>query len=168
MSELHLTPLRVIPENIPGELKRKRQWVNWKFEMRDGKEKKVPKRPNGRNAESDNPATWSSFRTCLNAFVSGSQFKGIGFVFNYDYTGIDFDNCIDRLTGRIIDPFVEEWIGRCNSYTEYSQSGDGLHIILRGVKPGNKCVRTRDSVKIEMYDHGRFFIMTGDVYRRQE
>jgi putative DNA primase/helicase len=47
-----------------------------------------------------------------------------------------------------------------DTYTERSQSGDGIHFIVKGQKPGDKCKHTRR--KIELYDKHRFFVMTGE------
>jgi putative DNA primase/helicase len=134
------------PEDIPEELKEKRRWVNWNFEIRDGKQTKVPKQPNGRNADSTDPGTWSDFEKCLRALDNGSRFKGIGFVFNHDYTGTDFDDCV---TNRVItNPDVARLVARLNSYTEYSQSERGLHVINKAIKPGLTC--RKSGSKVEM------------------
>jgi len=154
------------PENIPQELKDRPQWVNWKIELRDGKETKVPKQSNGWNADSTVPATWTDFDASQSALKGGSRFGGVGFVFDGDFTGIDFDNCVDPLTGEIIDDDVARWVRQLNSYTEYSPSGRGLHVIIKARKPGPRCSKTLNAngLKIEMYDVGRFFCMTGDVF----
>src|SRR5664279_3659691 len=96
--------MTLAPENIPQELMDKRQWVNWDLVIRDGKQTKVPKQPNGRNADSTDPGTWSDFETCVGALENGSRFRGIGFVFNHDYTGTDFDDCVKN--GEITNPDV--------------------------------------------------------------
>ena len=152
--------MTLAPENIPQELKDKRQWVNWDFEIRDGKQTKVPKQPNGRNADSTDPGTWSDFETCLRSLDNGSRFKGIGFVFNHDYTGTDFDDCVTN--GAITKPDIVRLVARLNSYTEYSQSRRGLHVINNAAKPGVTC--RKSGSKVEMYDSGRFFCMTGDLF----
>lgn len=149
-----------VPENIPQELMDKRQWVNWDLEIRDGKQTKVPKQPNGRNADSTDPGTWSDFDTCMRALENGSRFKGIGFVFNHDYTGTDFDDCVRN--GGIINPDVARLVAQLNSYTEYSQSGRGLHVINNATKTGVTC--RNGGSKVEMYDSCRFFCMTGDLF----
>jgi putative DNA primase/helicase len=149
-----------VPENIPQELMDKRQWVNWDLEIRDGKQTKVPKQPNGRNADSTDPGTWSDFEACVGALENGSRFRGIGFVFNHDYTGTDFDDCV--LNGGIINPDVARLVAQLNSYTEYSQSKRGLHVINNATKPGVTC--RKSGSKVEMYDSGRFFCMTGDLF----
>jgi putative DNA primase/helicase len=44
------------------------------------------------------------------------------------------------------------------SYTEYSPSGKGIHIIGYGTKPLGRCRKG----KLEIYDTGRFFTVTGN------
>ncbi|PID20174.1 DNA primase [Sporosarcina sp. P3] len=59
------------------------------------------------------------------------------------------------------------------SYTEYSQSGNGIHVFLKGRKPGKRSKNTAKG--IELYDKERFIVMTGnhlqgtptDVHERQ-
>jgi len=51
------------------ELKQLKRWVCWKLTTLPGKEKptKVPYMPSGRKAESDDPATWSTYAERLAA-----------------------------------------------------------------------------------------------------
>src|SRR5215203_1732216 len=105
--------LRVNPDGIPDELKRRQQWVNWRLEERDGKTTKVPYNPRaGRKASSIDPATWSAFAAVVSAAKSGA-YTGIGFVFSSDdpYTGVDLDHCRDRETGEIA-PWAWKWVER--------------------------------------------------------
>ncbi|MEK3719274.1 phage NrS-1 polymerase family protein [Paenibacillus sp. FSL H8-0034] len=97
--------------------------------------------------------------TILNS--SAGQFDGIGFVFKEGggLTGIDLDKCIDPDTGAI-ESWAEDIIRGMDSYTEFSVSGTGFHIIVKGTIPGKK--NRKD--KIEMYDSQRFFVVTGNVF----
>jgi putative DNA primase/helicase len=150
---------------IPQELKVLEQWVNWKTEMRGDKETKIPCEPNGMHARTNTPWTWSPFEICVHAlanFNRDSQLKGIGFVLHSGYTGTDLDDCVDPETGQITDPDVERKIRLLNSYTEYSPSRRGLHVINRASKPGARC----KTGNFEMYDSDRFFTMTGDHFPR--
>lgn len=52
-----------------------------------------------------------------------------------------------------------EFIQTLSSYTEYSVSGTGIHIIAKGSFPEGG----RRKGNIEMYPDGRFFVMTGQV-----
>jgi primase-polymerase (primpol)-like protein len=69
------------------------------------------------------------------------------------FTGIDFDDCLEN--GKI-QPAVEETIEALDSYTEYSPSRSGLHVIVRGRLPGKNSKRAN----IELYDKERFFTIT--------
>ncbi len=142
---------------IPVALKDLSQWVCWRAEPREGKTTKVPVNPfTGGAASSTNPDTWSDYTTACTAAAQGGL--GIGFVFSLDdsIVGVDLDQCREPHTG-----MIEEWackiIERLDSYTEISPSGTGVHIYVIGTLPpgGNR------RGHIEMYDHGRFFTVTG-------
>ena len=138
-------------QKIPKELTQLNQWVCWKkINKKDGKATKIPINPyNGRNAKSNDKRTWSDFITAINS-VGLFDLDGIGFMFDAGYFGVDLDDCSDSLK--------TEFINELQSYTEISQSGNGIHIICKGKLPeGN---RRRNNV--EMYDSGRFFVMTGN------
>ena len=52
------------------------------------------------------------------------------------------------------------------SYTEYSPSGKGLHILFKLNESLSEfgTHRRNDELGIEMYDSGRFFTVTGNMY----
>jgi putative DNA primase/helicase len=153
--------LGVFPENIPDELKRREQWVNWRLEKRDGKPTKVPRDARtGRRADSTNSDTWSTFGAVLGA-LERKVHDGIGFVFSSGdpYSGIDLDHCIDIETGEIA-PWAWEWVERFDGYTEISPSGRGLHIIVKGKAPRNG-KKTIGNKTVEIYSAERFFTVTG-------
>ncbi|MGI2295116.1 phage/plasmid primase, P4 family [Paenibacillus sp. GXUN7292] len=149
-------------ENIPDELKRRNQWVLWKLEKRQnaGKPTKVMYSVNGNKAASNKPETWSSFQTVLDEYhkLPGS-YSGIGYVFSEvdPYTGVDLDDCVieQKLVGGARDIIL-----KLDSYTERSQSGNGVHVLVKAEKPGKKCKNTKAG--FEMYDRERFFVVTGD------
>lgn len=142
-------------EIIPEELKKIDRWVCWQMEERDGKLTKVPYNPmSGGRAMSNNPATWGTF---YDAVEKSSSFDGIGFMFNGDgIVGVDIDHCKEN---GIMSDVARDIINTLDSYTEYSQSGNGIHIICYGKLPSGR--KRKDSV--EMYETGRFFVMTGNV-----
>lgn len=144
---------------IPQELKERSQWVLWNIELREDKETKIPYQSNGQHAKANDPSTWTSFKTVYQALENDNGFDGVGFVFSDhdDYAGLDFDNCVDPITGEIIDPQVKRWVRDLDSYTEYSQSQSGLHVIVKGRIPGPH----RRQGNVEMYHTGRYFCMTG-------
>jgi putative DNA primase/helicase len=143
---------------IPQELKDSSSWVIWKEETRDGKPTKVPYNPRtGKKAAPNNPSTWGTYDEAQSA-VKAYGVNGLGFVFSESdaFTGIDLDKCRDSETGEM-EPWVKEIISQLNSYTEISPSGTGVHILIKGQLPYG----SRRKGKIEMYDTGRYFTMTG-------
>lgn len=170
-------------KKIPQELIERNQWVLWNVERKlddEGNPKvnkdtgeieytKLPYQKNGWKAKATDPNTWTSYD--LASKVSGG-YSGIGYMLSTDdpYTAIDLDDCI--IDGEIQTEAMRI-VEALNSYTEYSQSGEGLHIFIKGEKPGS---RSKNSKKgIEMYSENRFMIMTGnhvestptDVNKRQ-
>lgn len=137
--------------NIPNELKEERNWVCWTTD-------KLPKNPHtGMNAQSNNPDTWGTFEEALNA-CNKYNFDGLGFVFDgKKYFGVDLDKCLDD------DDFITEFVETLGSYTEYSKSNLGIHIICKGKLPEGR----RRKGNVEMYCTGRYFIMTGNVYNEK-
>lgn len=151
--------------NIPRELKERRQWVCYRIEERDGNKTKVPYRTDkvgrGRGKTND-PETWHTFAEVLEAVGKPkNRFDGIGFVLSQDdpYTFIDFDHVVND---GVIEGWAREIIEKVASYTEFSQSGTGLHIIARAKKPGPRC-RTYKHPKFEMYDNVRLVVFTGNL-----
>lgn len=144
--------------NIPAELKERRQWCLWRYEdVGAAKPTKVPYQPNGRGTNVNDPSTWSAFQDVVNRFNAGG-YSGIGFVFSEDdpYTFIDLDDAEgDNATlQRQLKVFSE-----FNSYSEVSPSGNGLHIICKG-----SVAAGRRRSKIEVYSSQRYATMTGNVY----
>lgn len=149
-------------EQIPQELKALPNWICWDAvpDEKRGKIKKVPINAlTGGGAMSNNPSTWCNFDTAVRA---SEKHSGIGFMFGgCPYFGVDIDGKEEELeayqrgeNGNIIS----EFISTLQSYTEISQSGKGIHIICRGKLPK----RGRRKGSVEMYEDGRFFVMTGN------
>ena len=142
--------------SVPYELKLLPNWVGFKLISRVGslKKDKIPMNPKtGATAESNNPLSWTSYEVAKAEAVS-RRWDGVGFMFEAPYLGIDLDNCV--VDGKL-NEFATRIVEKCNSYTEYSPSKKGIHIITKGDKP-LRCKGTG----IEMYQTGRFFTMTGD------
>lgn len=156
-------------EKIPAELKALRNWVNFRFLDDPGKPghpKKVPIDPETlQTAKANDPGTWSSFERAAENAASGLC-DGIGFEFapapdGTSYFGVDLDGCEDAISAwkrGECDNIVAEFIMTLGSYAEYSVSGHGIHILCRGSLPEGG----RRRAGVEMYDSGRFFIMTGN------
>jgi putative DNA primase/helicase len=150
--------LDVRPEDIPEELKRRPQWVNWRAVKKpDGRLDKVPYTPGtSRKASSTDLMTWGTFEEAIDGL---DRFDGIGFVFcSADpYVGVDLDNCIDPETGEVA-VWAMQIIEGLDSYTELSPSGKGVHIIAKGNIPSSG----RRGL-FEMYRENRFLTMTGHL-----
>ncbi|WP_242300266.1 phage/plasmid primase, P4 family [Bacillus cereus group sp. BfR-BA-01448] len=159
---------------IPAELKALPQWILWKFETRNGKQTKVPCQVTGEMAQANNRRTWSTFATAVKFYLEG-DYDGIGFVFSRqdNYIGIDIDKCV--VDGKT-NAFATEIIDTLDSYTEFSPSGKGIHIIIKGSLPQSVLGTGRKNTKhgLEIYSYGRFFTFTGnrensnDVYDRTD
>jgi putative DNA primase/helicase len=142
--------------------------VLYRLVNRDGRTTKVPYCIDGRAASSTDPATWGIFDDVVAAFKAGG-FDGIGFVFTADddLAGIDLDHCRDPETGTI-EPWAQAIINMFpGAYVEISQSGTGVHLIVRAKLPEkfpNKRTGLGGEGKgaIEVYDRARYFVMTGN------
>ncbi len=166
------------------DLKKQRRWVLWRLEPVNGKDTKVPYQPNGRKAMANNPASWSTHAEC-DAVVS--RFSGVGVALGDGVIGVDYDKCCDAASGKF-SPGSREIIIALDSYSEFSQSGEGAHTLClaefpeeyRGVNTGKKgdaIVRGMlDFKQIEIKGTGFYFVVTGrhlsktpqDLMPRQE
>ncbi len=156
------SPTAKLENNVPEELRRRRQWVLWRYEERDGKQTKVPydartgKKKRASTADSE---TWSTFGAAVRALeLSPSGYDGVGFVFSSGdpYAGVDLDKCRDPETGEI-EEWAAEIVASLGGYVEGSPSGTGVHIVVRGEAPNKK------RGDIEAYSSRRYFTVTGDA-----
>lgn len=151
---------------IPEELKKRRQWVCWRYESdKQGKRTKVPLTIGGYGADSTDPADWYTFDDVQQA-QEANGFDGIGFVFSNqdDLVGIDLDDCIDG-EGGITDWALEILERFDGTYAEISPSKTGVKIWCRGTKLDNATSQAKvESGQIECYSHGRYFAVTGEIY----
>ncbi|PHF45844.1 phage/plasmid primase, P4 family [Bacillus toyonensis] len=148
--------------NIPIELRNLPQWVLWRKEKRDGKPTKVPYQINSKMAQANNRNTWSSFEIVVEKYKQGG-YDGIGFVFSKDdpFVGVDVDKCV--VDGDLSE-LAQEIMNIVPSYTEYSPSGKGIHIIAKGKIPlrGPGTGKKNPSIGLEIYRHGRYFTFTAN------
>jgi putative DNA primase/helicase len=173
-------------QNIPEELKALSQWVVWKAVPDYDKDMKLKPKPRkvpinvstGSGARPNDHSTWGTFEAVEEFLqewageehthfdrngveITGTVSKFPGFMFHQKdpYCGIDLDDCRDPDTGEVTS-WAKKIIDHFNSYTEFSQSGTGFHIIIKGMKPTGSICRKGD---IECYDRDRYFVFTGEV-----
>ena len=163
------TPVVVPPvwDSIPPDLAARQQWLLWKYEFKPGQTKpaKMPyyvqggRRTGGQGEDRDRMrlATLSVVRR---AYERGG-WSGIGFAFLPDdgLIGIDIDGAIDPETGAVTDRCANI-IKACNSFTEYSPSGKGVHIIVQGQTDTNKF----NPIGLEVFCKSQFFTFTANRY----
>lgn len=148
---------------VPYELKELKQWCLFKIEEQNGRDTKRPINAlTGGYAKSNDESTWHDFDTAIDGIKKHGA-DGIGFFFKEPYFGIDIDDVGKEIkeykTGNADHAnIVAEFIDVMGSYAEVSPSGAGIHIIAKGELPKQGSRKG----KVEMYDHGRFFTVTGD------
>lgn len=160
---------------IPQELRSRPQWCHTLPSDPDPLRKKAPRRAGNYLASDTRPSDWTTFeQACANAMAVGGQ---VGFIISEhdDLTCIDMDVVNEksqRDKGEPIDPALwttqkqlDRYWSICQafqSYTELSQSGNGLHTWVFGYI-GRGC--KRDGV--EVYSQERFMICTGNIVINQ-
>lgn len=166
-----------ILSEVPALLKSLPNWIWWRLEKsKDGADTKVPYVAGNwnRHASSTDPSTWTTFDEAVKGAVLSSA-QGIGFVIHgisveKKIVGFDLDGCRNPETGEITD-----WAGKLvhalDSYTEFTPSGTGIRIWVIGELPNGARVFNLslaagfgDKVKIEVFDHARYFTVTGQIY----
>ncbi len=153
-----------ICENIPQTLADRPQWLLWRFEAKEGQAKplKVPywaagarrSGTQGGNHDRTQLVTLAEARRCYEL----GNFSGVGFAFlpGDGLIGIDIDGAIDLETGEVSQR-LQDIISAVNSYTEYSPSGRGAHIIVAGETRTNKC----NDIGLEIFSGRQYFTFTG-------
>lgn len=162
---MNLEDLKLRYDKVPNELKSMKRWVCFNVEtLENGKATKRPYNAlNGKLARVNDSLTWTTFNLALNGCIK-YKFHGLGFVLGDGIFGVDLDNHADdegndALTEEEFNKISNEFISSLNSYTEFSQSGKGIHIICSGKLP----IGSRRKGCVEMYDNGRFFAFTGNA-----
>jgi primase-polymerase (primpol)-like protein len=152
---------------VPDDLSERDQWVLWRREIVAGRESKIPYSVRGHRASSTNPRDWSSYQSVVEVWRRRpEQYTGLGFVFSAKdpFVGIDLDNCLDA-EGNLKDwakGIVERF---ADTYMEISPSGLGLKLWAKGRLPFNVSGIRLGGGQIEMYEHSRYFTVTGRVFR---
>lgn len=162
-----LNELKARYSNIPQEMTQMRRWVCFKVVERDGKKTKVPFDPHtGNGAKSNDKNTWGDFDEAINACAK-YNLDGLGFELGDGICGIDLDNHPDSngefMPAKQFQDLANEFVRTMNSYSEWSVSGNGIHIFFYGKLPSGR----RKTSNVEMYDSVRFFAMTGKSIGRR-
>lgn len=150
-----------VVENIPEELKQRKQWVLWKAVLDKEKQEysKVPYQANGIDkASSTGVDTWDTFERIEEAYENGIG-EGIGFVLSesdpyacIDIDGLDNVEVLPALAQKIVD----------TSYAELSPSGTGVHVWIRYSHDSQKFKNKNTKLGYELYDKKRFITVTGE------
>lgn len=148
--------------SIPQELITRNQWVCWRLtpDKSGGKDRKMPFDPKtGKAAKSNDTSTWGTYDSAAEA-LDHYGYTGIGYMFSADdgYVGVDIDHCYDPQKHEFSE-MAKAIIEHQATYTEFSPSGTGVHLLFKGQKPKGGCRNTQTGV--EMYDGGRYFTVTG-------
>jgi len=170
------TPLPVNFDQIPPQLRIRRQWVLWRYVWKNNKWDKPPFQPSGDLASSTVPWTWSTFQDVQNAYVNGQKpdaiekrrFDGIGFVPQVNpeeelqlLLG-DIDKCRDPNTGEI-EPGILEDLKALDTYCEVSPSGTGVRFAVIGKVPFPDGQFGTKRGKVELYAAKHYVTITGQV-----
>lgn len=181
MEKPEIKPVEI--ENIPQALRDINRWFLWEYvAKREGDWSKIPKHCNdalswGSGTNSDG-LTFKSFEEAT-AWMDSHRSRGsnVGLAFAMApkgqthelTTGIDLDLALTS------DGMLKEWADKILrevedvAYAEISPSGKGLKVIVSGSAP-TKVINKKsfgpsdDKEGVEVYDYGRFWTMTGDIW----
>lgn len=152
-------------EQFPAALRDRPQWLLWRFEPdpeRPDKPRKVPyyvggSRRKGTQGSERDRQLLVALEPAL-ARLGRGGFDGVGFAFlpGDGLVGIDIDGAIDADTGEV-SARCQAIVEACASYTEYSPSGRGVHIIVAGEIKSFKDNR----IGLEVFCGRQFFTCTG-------
>ncbi len=151
---------------VPQLLRDLPQWLVWSEEPNgDKKPRKIPRyisgaKRMGKQGDDADRQSLTIFDAAQRAMTEG-HYKGVGFAFlpGDGLIGIDLDKVIDA-GSRELAPLAREIVERCASFTEYSPSGLGLHIFVRGQTTTFKS----DDIGVEVYCNAQFFTVTGKQF----
>ncbi len=143
--------------NIPLELRQLPQWV-----VAAADKKPLDPKTGGAASVTDS-TTWAAFDVAC-AYADRHSLR-VGFVLaeSDPYTIIDLDDKPERPATDEQKARFAKIVEKFDSYTERSQSGRGVHIVVRGKMAAGV---HRDGV--EVYSSARYMICTGDVMRPLE
>lgn len=145
--------------NIPPELRTLDQWVCYDITS-DGK--KIPYTPGtASKARSNDETTWCSYEDALTDVDTGQR-DHLGFMLKREngYVFLDLDGTDDPEEKAINKLICQTF----PSFTEYSISGKGLHIIAKGKLEG----RGLHTSHFGLFEHARGILVTGHIYKGRD
>lgn len=157
-------------ENIPEELRKTNNWSVWiSVPSPDPtvKPRKIPIDLNtGKWGDSTNPDKFGFFDQALELLSTGS-YAGLAFRLEPPYIGIDLDDCINEefetQPRSVWSDFSSHILSKFHTYCEKSISGTGIKMICKGDVKRSFANKKNKNEKIEVYNGGRFFAVTGDI-----
>ncbi|HEX2973108.1 MAG TPA: hypothetical protein VHP11_12295 [Tepidisphaeraceae bacterium] len=150
-------------KRFPVEAMRQRsQWCGFQIVPQPGgkKPRKVPVVvPDAcRKASNTDSSTWRGFDDAVRGLADGN-YTAVGYALAGDVVGIDLDGERWVADDGKLSEEAQAIVKRCGSYAEWSISGRGIHVLMRGRLPAQG--RRNDRAGVEIYDTKRFFIVTG-------
>lgn len=155
--------MEVRVDGIPVEMRASPRWLLWKWDWKQTRQKwdKPPRTMTGALGDCSDPDKWCAFDDAVRAYRNGARFDGIGFALGDGYAGVDLDRCRDPETG-VIAPWAQAIISKLGTYVEVSPSGTGIKLFCRGsLASGRRVIEFPDGSRLEMFDTGRYFTVTG-------
>lgn len=155
---------------LPAAMRELRQWLVWRSEKVAGKDKpaKVPYYVSGRRRKGvqgsvEDRQELQTFEVALSELRAGN-WSGLGFAFlpGDGLIGVDIDGAVDEATGEISER-CQAIVRACASYTEWSPSRRGVHIICAGETKTFK----DNSIGLEVFCNAQFFTCTGERWEDQ-
>ncbi len=151
------------PAAVVADLAARKQWLVWQYEPGETPEKKPRKMPyyasgGKRFSEQGSDRDRAKLATYAEAAAAAQRGRdGVGFAFlpGDGLIGIDLDGMIDADTGEISSS-KGEIVKACASYTEYSPSGKGVHIICAGETETFKS----NKIGVEVFCGRQYFTFT--------
>lgn len=152
---------------VPEPLREVPGWLIWRFEhfVGEAKPRKIPFWADGtrRHGTQGGPQDRDRLTTFVAARDAAMRlgFDGVGFapLPNFGFSFLDIDKCVD-IHGNIPKE-IEQIVSR--TYAEYSPSGTGIRVALRGDLGNHKSYATPDQYGFETFSASGFVTFTGNI-----
>jgi RecA/RadA recombinase len=152
---------------VPEELREIPAWLIWNFEQHEGQAKpsKMPywadgTKRHGQQGDERDRRRLVKFEEAREAAIR-LGYAGVGFapLEGFGYTFLDVDNCVGP--DGSLPPEIEQIAAR--TYSEYSPSGKGIRIVLKGDLGNNKKPTTDGLYGFETFSSKGFVTITGNI-----